>query len=132
MKTTFRLVGGTDVDPTLLDSAPLKGKRDRPSGTVQGIDPSLANRPSATAENGRLRQERYEVWRMAEAATRYWRVRLDFDGAVSWAQRMEIPEGHLHPAINPDNRMPMVEKYRAALVKQLLTPAPTAAAVSWK
>jgi hypothetical protein len=30
---------------------------------------------------------------MAEAATRYWRVRLDFEEAVSWAQRMEIAEG---------------------------------------
>jgi hypothetical protein len=133
MKTTFRLVGGTDVDPTLLDSAPLKGKRDRPSGTVQGIDPSLANRPSATAENGRLRQERYEVWRMAEAATRYWRLRMEFQSAISWAQQMEIPEGRSHPSDPEDrDRMSMVEKYRAALVKQLLTPARDAAAVSWK
>jgi hypothetical protein len=74
----------------------------------------LDNQPSAgslsiTAENGRLRQERYEVWRMAEAATRYWRVRLDFHEAVSWAQRMEIPEGRSHLAVNPDDRMPMVE-----------------------
>src|SRR3984893_19190743 len=48
---------------------------------------------SATAGNGRLRKERHEVWRMAEAATRYWRVRLDFEDAVSWAQRMGTPEG---------------------------------------
>jgi hypothetical protein len=45
---------------------------------------------------------------------------------------MEIPEGLPHPAVNPDHRMPMVAKWRAALVKQLLTPAPTTAAVSWK
>ena len=87
---------------------------------------------SATAGNGRLRKERHEVWRMAEAATRYWRVRLDFEGAISYAQRMEIMEGSFHPAVDPDCRRPMVEKYRAALVRQLLTPAWDAASVKWK
>jgi hypothetical protein len=62
----------------------------------------LDNRPparslSTTGENGRLRKERHDDWRMAEAATRYWRVRLDFEWAVSWAQRMETPEGRFHP-----------------------------------
>jgi hypothetical protein len=52
---------------------------------------------SATAGNGRLRKERKEVWRMAEAATRYWRTRLDFEAAVSWAQRMGTPEGRPIP-----------------------------------
>ena len=35
------------------------------------------------------------------------------------------------PAVNPDDRMPMVEKYREALVKQLLTPAWDTASVKW-
>jgi hypothetical protein len=87
---------------------------------------------SATAENWRLRSERNEVWRMAEATTRYWRRRLDFENALENAQRMEIPEGRFHPAVDPDYRMPLVEKYRAALVKQLLTPAWNAASVKWK
>src|SRR5260221_10351767 len=69
---------------------------------------------SITAQNGRLRTERHEAWRMAEAATRYWRVRLDFEDAVSWAQRVEILEGSFHPAVDPGYRQPMVEKYRAA------------------
>src|SRR5260370_14654494 len=48
-------------------------------------DDFLDNRPSGkslsiTAANGRLRTERHEAWRMAEAATRYWRMRLDFEG----------------------------------------------------
>lgn len=87
---------------------------------------------STTAENGRLRQERNEVWQMAEATTRYWEARLDFEDAVSWAQQMETPEGHLHPAVDPDYRMPILGKYRAALVKQLLTPAWNVASVKWK
>ena len=87
---------------------------------------------SATAGNGRLRKERQEVWRMAEAATRYLRVRLDFEHAVSWAKQMGTPEGRSHPAVNEDDRMPIVGRYRAALVKQLLTPAPDATSVKWK
>jgi hypothetical protein len=87
---------------------------------------------SATAKNGRLREKRREIWRMAEAATRYWRLRLEFEDAVSWAQRMEIMEGSFHPAVDHDDRPPMVEKYRAALVRQLLTPAWDVASVAWK
>jgi hypothetical protein len=68
---------------------------------------------------------------MAEAATRYWRLRIDFEEAVSWAQRMGIPEGGFHP-VNPDHRGPNVERWRAALVKQLLTPAWDVASVKWK
>jgi hypothetical protein len=132
MKTIFRLVGGTDVDPTLLESGQPKRKRGS-SGNPHGVDPSLANRPSATAENGRLRQERYEVWQMAEAATRYWRLRMEFQSAISWAQQMEIPEGRSHPSDPEDrDRQPMVDKWRAALVRQLLTPAWDTASVAWK
>jgi hypothetical protein len=37
---------------------------------------------------------------MAEAATRYWRARLDFDHAVSIAQMMEMPEAAYHPVVD--------------------------------
>jgi hypothetical protein len=104
---------------------------------VGDADDFLDNRPSGkslsiTAANGRLRTERHEAWRMAEAATRYWRMRLDFEGAVSYAQRMEIIEGSFHPAVDEGCHMPMVEKYRAALVRQFLTPAWDVASVAWK
>jgi hypothetical protein len=88
---------------------------------------------SETAMNGKLREERKEIWRMAEAATRYWRLRLDFEDAVSFAQRLEIPEGSYHPVVNQaEDRMPMVRRWREALVKQLLTPAPDTRSVTWK
>jgi hypothetical protein len=101
---------------------------------VGGIDYLLDNRPparssSTTGENGRLRIGRREVWRMAEAATRYWRVRLDFDDAVSRVQRNGMLEGSLHPDVNPDDRWPLLDRWRAAFVRQLLTPAPGAASV---
>jgi hypothetical protein len=70
---------------------------------------------------------------MAEAATRYWRLRIDFQSAVSFGQRMGVPEALSHRA-DPEerDRVFMVEKYRAAFVKQLLTPAWDAASVKWK
>jgi hypothetical protein len=63
---------------------------------------------------------------------RYWRTRLDFEDAVSWAQRMEIPEGSFHPDVDPAGHIPMIGRWRAALVKQLLTPAWDVASVKWK
>ena len=87
---------------------------------------------SATAKNGHMRKERREVWRQAEAVVYYWKVQLDLEGAVSRVQRMGLPEGRYHPAINPDDRGPILENYRAAFVRQLLTPAPDAVSVKWK
>jgi hypothetical protein len=102
MKTTFRLVGGTDVDPTLLESAQPKRKRECSSGNVPGIDYLPDNRLQAgsisiTGGNQRLRQERHEVWRMAGAATDYWKARLRFADAVSCVQRWGCPQGRSHP-----------------------------------
>jgi hypothetical protein len=68
---------------------------------------------------------------MAEAATRYWRVRMDFDHAVYMAQRMEIPEAASHPVVDSKD-LRLVERWREALVKQLLTPAPDLLSVTWK
>jgi hypothetical protein len=109
--------------------------RSRPSRVELEQEPAPRDEKelSTTCKNGRIRQERKEIWRMAEAATRYWSSRLDFQHAVSWAQRMGVPEGRDHPADPEDrDRRANVEKYRAALVRQLLTPAWDAASVAWK
>jgi hypothetical protein len=87
---------------------------------------------STTGENGRLRLERREAWWDSERVTRYWRLRIDFEDAVSSVQKIGAPEGRLHPAVKPEDHMPLVERYRAAKAKQLLTPAPDAAAIKWK
>lgn len=84
------------------------------------------------ARNGRLRAQRSQSWRMAEAATRYWRMRLDFESAVSQAQNVGIPEGRYQPLVDSNERYPMVGRYREALARQFLTPAPHAASVKWK
>jgi len=101
---------------------------------AEEIDARLPARSlSTTGKNGVLRKERHEIWRMAEAATRCWRLRLDFQSAVSYAQRMGVPEGRDHPTDPEDRgRQSMVQRWRAALVRQLLTPAPDGASVKWK
>jgi hypothetical protein len=101
------------------------------------VDAQIDNRRpaksvSATAKNGRLRKKRDENWRMAEAATNYWRRWLDFGAAASRAMRTGAPEGRLHRVEPDDDRLATVVKWRAALVRQLLTPAPDAASVKWK
>ena len=96
--TIFKLVGGTDVKPAGARSTPSRLE------VVAAADETL----STTAENGRLREKRKEIWRMAEATTRYWRVRLTFHDAISQAQRMEIPEGRDHPIADSDDRDPLV------------------------
>jgi hypothetical protein len=116
----------------------------RPSNVVQfpsGVsskahattpEEALPESSTVTAANGRRRDERKDAWRMAEAAVRYWRVRLDILSAIERAQRLGIPEGRSHPVSDDDDRQPMVEKWRAALVRQFLTPAPDANSVKWK
>jgi hypothetical protein len=59
-------------------------------------------------------------------------VRLEFHRAVERAQKWGMPEGSFHPAVNPDDRLPLVDSYRVALAKQFLTPAPDTASVKWK
>jgi hypothetical protein len=109
----------------------------RKSRASKKAAPEQAPKPAAelsseSVGNGRLRLERREAFRAAEAATRYWRVRLDLETAISLAQSHDISEGRLHPAIDRDNWMPMVTNYREALVRQLLTPAWDANSVTWK
>jgi hypothetical protein len=121
----LRLVGGTDVKPTASIA-----NRSAPRTAQRSI--GLASETTSTAKNAKLREQRKEIWRAAEAATRYWRVRLTFHDAISQAQRMEIPEGRDHPVADNEDRSPIVAKWREALVRQVLTPAPEANSVKWK
>ena len=125
--TVLRLVGGSDVKPTAAPTTPRDALASGQTSFRMIEDPPLTE----TAKNGRLREKRNKVWRMADAATRYWRVRMDFDHAVSMAQRMEIPEAAYHPVVDSKD-LRLVERYREALVKQLLTPAPDLRSVTWK
>src|ERR1700682_2739832 len=85
-----------------------------------------------TCKNQRLRNARREVWRDASALTSYWRARLDWDSALGSAQGRGIADADRFPPANNGSRFSLVDTWRAALVKQLLLPAPDAGAVAWK
>jgi hypothetical protein len=91
--------------------------------------PELPPPATETGKNHRLRMQRREVWREAEAMTRWARALLDFDSACDWAQQRGITES---PAYTPASRGHRVAAWREALMQQLLTPAPDANAIEWK
>jgi hypothetical protein len=131
------VVGGIDFTSSAPDERHIAARQAYAKAAAweamagsQGLPPAESS--STTAQNGRLRKERYETWRMAEVVTRYWRTRLDFHDALSSVQRRGISEGRCHPAVNGEDRRALVDKWRAAFVKQLLTPASDAASVAWK
>jgi hypothetical protein len=122
------LVGGTDCKPAGTETGSLSEPVfRRPEPSRNSDDPPSTE----TAKNGWLREKRKQAWRTAEAATRYWRVRIDFDHAVSIAQREEIPEAAYHPIVDSKD-LRLVERYREAFVRQLLAPAPDLMSVAWK
>jgi hypothetical protein len=54
--------------------------------------------------------------------TSYWRARLDWHTALSCAQDRGIADADRLPPADNESRMALVDTWRAALVKQLLTP----------
>jgi hypothetical protein len=120
----FRIVAGTDIMPQPHTEQPRK---------VSGR--SLAAQPGAlsgTGKNKQLRMQRAAVWRAADAAVNYWHARIKFEDAVEIARRHGVPNACRHPSKTHEDRMPLVNNYRAALAEQLLTPAPDIASVNWK
>jgi hypothetical protein len=122
----LRIVGGTAYGQAAV------GIPTTTSEPVRRADPPRNPPLTETARNTRLREQRKEAWRCAEAATQYWRARLRFDDAIAIAQLKEIPEGNYHPARDCQGRLAMIESWRDALARQLLTPAPDLGAVKWK
>jgi hypothetical protein len=62
---------------------------------------------------------------------------MKFSDAVEDARRLGIPEGRNHPVDPEDHRSfedrrSLVARWREALARQFLTPAPDTAAVKWK
>jgi hypothetical protein len=43
-----------------------------------------------------------------------------------------MPEGRFHPTVKQEDHYVLVQKWREAIVRQLLTPAPDAASIKWK
>jgi hypothetical protein len=87
-----------------------------------------------TGRNHRLRLNRRDAWWAARQLTEYWRARLDWQAALSSAQQHNVADANSYPECDDGgkDRMLLVDPWRAALVKQMLTPAPNVAASNWK
>ena len=107
---------------------------------VDAVDRVLAQRRerplpeplTETCKNQRLRNARKVAWSLARHTTDYFRGLLDWESTLSFAQGQGIPDALNYPEVDPGRRYTLVEKWRAVLVKQLLTPAPDVGAVTWK
>jgi hypothetical protein len=64
--------------------------------------------------------------------TDYWRVRMDWHSELELAQKWGLADSGSFPPAADENRQHLVDKWREAAVKQLLTPAPDGGAVAWK
>jgi len=82
-----------------------------------------------TARNSRLRAQREKAWCAAEVATRYWLAKMDHDEMTILAAKYHIIPAGLYDV---NDRLFNVRKWRQAQAAQLLTPAPTVAALTWK
>ena len=57
---------------------------------------------------------------------------MDWRSALGTAQQYGIADSASFPSTENENRFGLVDTWREAVVKQLLTPAPDGAAVAWK
>jgi hypothetical protein len=111
---------------------PKFGKRIASRSRPVAANPQCEENVSTTCKNQRLRRQRHVNWRKADALREYWRASFEMSGAISRVQSHNMPEGDLHPQRNPQDHWTILAKYRAAIMQQLLTPASTAAEVTWK
>jgi hypothetical protein len=86
-----------------------------------------------TAKNQRLRNQRREAWRRADAIAEYWLRHLRFLDGIAIAARHGLREAISQQTGNHDeSRWPIIEKWREAQRALILTPASDMAAVNWK
>jgi len=89
--------------------------------------PELPPPATETAKNARIRTERRDAWRLACRVSEYWRTRLDWHSALRTAQQYGIADSASFPSAENEGRFGLVDTWREAVVKQLLTPAPDGA-----
>jgi hypothetical protein len=105
----------------------------RPPGQrMREARPELPPTATETAKNSRIRLARRETWWHVHRVVDYWLARLDWWGALAAAQQYGIADSALFPVAKEEDRLGLVDKWREAVAKQLITLAPTTAAVAWK
>jgi hypothetical protein len=112
MSDTLHHIQTAQIIP-LFSARPKPGKRilrDRKNSS----DPQCEEGISDTAGNQRLRSNRRDVWREADAVMEYWHVSMKMHGAISRVQNFGTPEGELHPIRDPKDYWTLVAKWRQA------------------
>jgi hypothetical protein len=100
---------------------------------IHGADEPSRRRPrdlTTTAKNRRLRNERWEVWRKAAAATRYWWALLRLADELKIAEMNRLTYRTMPLNLCGEDRWAILESYRDALGAQLLAPAYDMASVN--
>jgi hypothetical protein len=90
---------------------PKLGKRILPIAK-NSSNPQYEEGISDTAGNQRLRSNRRDVWREADAVMDYWHVSMKMDGAIARVQNFGTPEGELYLTRDPKGYWTLVVKYR--------------------
>jgi hypothetical protein len=94
--------------------------------------PELPPPATETAKNARIRIARRDAWWLACRATEYWHARLKWQYQLEVAQKYGIGDSGSFPSAKNESRFGVVDTWREAVAKQLLTPAPDGGAVTWK
>jgi len=85
-----------------------------------------------TCRNLRLRSDRNDAWRKANAVMDYWLAVMKMEAAIAHVQRCGAAEGNLHVVREPEHHGTLINKYRLAWCFLMLTPAPTQREITWK
>ena len=129
IKTSTRV--GEDIGDNLPEEIDFRSPEWKARKAERAAE-RAANRP-VTAINSDLRKERRGNWRQAGHVTDYWHARLEWNSALSCAQSWGVADSANFPAAGDiENRWKLVDTWREAVVKQLLTPAPDLGAITWK
>jgi hypothetical protein len=110
---------------------PVRSSSGGPSGPCDSRRAPLPEPLTETCRNQRLRNARKDAWHRASAVQDYRHALLKWETALSTAQSHGVTEAMAHDKVDC-NRSTLVAEWRAALVTQLLTPAPDMGAVIWK
>ena len=94
--------------------------------------PELPPPATETAKNARIRAERRDAWWLAAREADYWHARFKWRDELWATQRYGLADSASFPSAENENRFGLVDTWREAVAKQLLTPAPTLADVAWK
>ena len=122
--------------PAQLKAAPaLANRLYEPADIVHVNWGPIAQQSQLTTEaalNLRLRKQRRTAWASGMARLNYYKAALDMEHAIHRVQHWEVPEARNHSRRGNHARMEILSCYRAALVDQILRPAPRRSDVEWK